>query len=167
MAGVIVAAVAAWLALGAANEADTTAKRLQGIEQERRLDERLEDLAAAQITRYFSSPCDQAAKMLAPTIDRFYDDQNKKRGAVLDECEAGPKQRMFVLHEIDVIGTPDSDQVYALVDLGFYDADTDGGGHDVVGVTSLEVVMELSAGWEDADDPTFPISRITETVEDA
>jgi hypothetical protein len=184
-AGVIVAAVAAALSFGAAREAnrtadsaDATAKALREIEQERHSDERLEDLVAAQMARYFTSPCETQAEMLAPSV-RFFDspeeltpeqvlqeckgdtannEEPNTAAATNDEPSTDDTPRRFVLHGVNVIGTPTDGRATALVDRGFYDTDD----HVLAGVSRLEVVLKVSPGW--TEDSTFPIIRIRETI---
>lgn len=165
-----VAAFAAWQSREAADAADTTAKRLQEIEEGRHDDERLEDLVAAQISSYFSSSCEDRQEMLAPTLDRFYDVSGNEtegitRAEVRKKCEAVYDDDLeFVLHEIEVIGTPESEHAYAFAKLGYYYVPED---HDLVGTTSLEIVMQLDRGWQHDEDPTFPITSMAETIEAA
>jgi hypothetical protein len=160
--GVFVAAIAALAASCAANDAETTSKRVQEIEEERHDDERLEDLMAAQMARFFTSSCDNKMEMLAPKVERYFDTRDLTAAQVVEKCnsESGQSRRTFVLHGIDVIGTPAAGRANALVDRGFYDT----GDHVLSGVTSLEVVVEVHPGWEDDEQPIFPIVSITETV---
>ena len=120
---------------------------------------------AAQMIRYFSSSCDEKAAMLASSVDRVFDSADLTPADVVKKCKTGSQlKREFVLHEINVVGTPGSRQLLALVDLGFYNT----GDHALVGVSSwVEMVMELDAGWEDLKNPTFPITSISETVKAA
>jgi hypothetical protein len=172
VAAVFVAAAAAVVACTAASKAETTAEHLQGIEDERHDDEQLEDLVAAQITRYFSSSsCEERAQMLASTLDRFYDLPNDEetegvpRAEVRADCEdAKANDQEYVLHEIEVIGTPDSKHAFALAKLGSYNTPQ---GHYLVETTSVEILMRVERGWEDDKDPIFPITSMAETIEPA
>jgi hypothetical protein len=165
---VVVAASAAIVAGCAARDAKSTANSLNAIEEERHDDERLQDLVAAQISNYFSSSCEQREEMLAPKLDRFYDltgteAEGIDRAEVREECDDVDDDNLeFVLHEVEVIGTPESDHAYAFAKLGYYNAPTE---HELVGTTSLEIVMKLEEGWEDDEkDPTFPITSMAETI---
>jgi hypothetical protein len=169
---VLVAAVAAGLSFLAAcqanstaDSADATANALRAIEEERHLDERLEDLVAAQVVTYFSLTCDEKKELWSPDMGWFYDNQDPTLDEVYAACDAetdSPDQR-FVLHEVNVVGTPAADHVNAIVDRGIYDIAED---HGLVGVTTLEVVLEVPEEWEGVDDAIFPITSITETVEE-
>jgi hypothetical protein len=157
--GVTVAAIAAVSASSAARDSKATADRVQAIEEERHDDERLEDLLAAQVAFYFSVECDWRRQLLAPELERYNDDEFVSADDVIEQCR---DEQQFVLRDINVVGTPSVGRASALVEGGSTD---ESGSNRQVGVTSLEVVVLVEAGWEDEDPPIFPIISITETID--
>jgi hypothetical protein len=169
IASVLVAGAAAVAAVLSSNAAEETADRLQQIEEQRHLDERLNDLVTTQVSNYYSASCDEKVGMLAPQLTRFFDKRDVPAAEVGRQCHAAnasaDRPRTFVLHGVEVIASPESRSARALVDLGFYDGTEV---HTLAGVASIELVMRLPDNWAEQSGagvgPVFPITSLKETV---